>query len=143
VQIRGNCSHRYRRDDISHRQQRPTYFGRKPLYRRLPVLIIADSFPRNLGYVEIDNRQVDAPLPPGNVHFEADAYTCSHCERVVIKTPERTRERYKCHGCKHHICDDCEALRFAGKPCKTYAQFIDELREQDARQPEPGLIILP
>jgi hypothetical protein len=107
------------------------------------MLILTDGQPRGLGYVEIDHRAAGAPFPTGKLHFEADTYTCRHCERVVVLNPERKRERYKCSGCNHHICDDCQALRFTGAPCKTYAQFIDELREQEARQPEPGSIILP
>ena len=40
--------------------------------------------------------------------------------------PERKRERYKCHGCNHLICDGCAAIRAAGGPCKTFTQVIDE-----------------
>jgi len=107
------------------------------------MLIITDNLPRGLGYYEVDQRQVEAALPPGTVrHFEADTYTCSHCEQVVILNPNRVRERYKCKGCNHHICDECAAKRIAGGGCRTYAQFIDELREQDMRRPESGSILL-
>jgi len=107
------------------------------------MLILTDAQPRGLGYLEVDHRAVDT-LPPGVVkHFEADTYTCSHCERVVVLNPARTRERYKCGGCKHHICDDCAAKKVAGGGCKTYAQFIDELRERDTRHPGLGSILLP
>jgi hypothetical protein len=40
--------------------------------------------------------------------------------------PQRTRERYKCQGCNHHICDDCAARKIAGEPCKTMMQKYDE-----------------
>jgi hypothetical protein len=40
--------------------------------------------------------------------------------------PDRKRERYKCRGCNHHICDNCAAERISGGPCKTMAQKIDE-----------------
>ena len=106
------------------------------------MLILTDAQPRGLGYYEIDNRAVGMS-GAGVVHFEADTYTCSHCERVVILNPDRKRERYKCGGCSHHICDDCAAKKIAGGGCRTYAQFIDELRERDLRQPEPGKLILP
>lgn len=106
------------------------------------MLILTDAQPRGLGYYEIDNRAAGASAGEV-VHFEADTYTCSHCERIVILNPERKRERYKCGGCSHHICDDCAAKKLAGGGCRTYAQFIDELRERDSRQLEPGKIILP
>ena len=108
------------------------------------MLIIADGNPRGLGYYEVDQRATAAELPPGSVrHFEADTYTCSHCEAVVVMNPERKRERYKCKGCNHHICDACAASKAIGGGCRTYAQFIDELREQDLRQSASGNIILP
>ena len=107
------------------------------------MLILTDSQPRGLGYLEIDNRQAGS-LPNGAVsHFEADTYTCSHCERVVVLNPARTRERYKCGGCSHHICDDCAAKKLAGGGCRTYAQFIDTLRERELRQPESSSILMP
>jgi hypothetical protein len=106
------------------------------------MLILTDTQPRGLGYYEIDNRAVG--LPAGVLtHFEADTYTCSHCERVVIMNPDRKRERYKCNGCSHHICDECAAKKVAGGGCRTYAQFIDELQERDLRQPSSSSIILP
>ena len=89
------------------------------------------------GYLEVDNR------PAGGQHFEADTYTCSHCQTVVILNPSRTRERYKCSGCSHHVCDNCAAKRVAGEPCKTYAQYVDERLEQAVRQPDSGTLILP
>lgn len=84
------------------------------------MLIITDNLPRGLGYLEVDNR------PAGQQHFEADTYTCTHCNRVVVMNPNRVRERYKCRGCSHHICDPCAAERIAGVACKTMNQRIDE-----------------
>ena len=104
------------------------------------MLILTDNEPRGLGYLEIDQRAT--PLPVGATrYFEADTYTCSHCQRVVILNPQRTRERYKCAGCAHHICDDCAAERVAGAPCRTFAQKIDEAMERDLRQPASPLIM--
>lgn len=108
------------------------------------MLIITDGLPRGLGYLEIDQRNVYALLPPGvQPHFEADTYTCTHCQRVVVLNPARTRERYKCKGCSHHICDDCAAEMVTGAACKTFAQIVDEHLEQAARQPDSPSIILP
>lgn len=77
--------------------------------------------PSGLGYYEVDNRAAGAG------HFEADTYTCTHCQAVVVMNPERKRERYKCRGCNHHICDGCAAARTAGAPCRTFAQLADEV----------------
>lgn len=109
------------------------------------MLLITDGLPRGLGYVEVDHRQVHGALPPGisNRHFEADTYTCTHCQTVVVMNPDRVRERYKCRGCNHHICDPCAAARVGGAACKTFAQIVDEVLEQTARQSDPGLIIQP
>jgi hypothetical protein len=107
-------------------------------------LIITDGQPRGLGYLEIDHRAAEMALPPGVArHFEADTYTCTHCERVVVLNPQRRRERYKCSGCNHHVCDECAAKRVAGGSCRTMAQFVEEIRDRDARQPESSSIILP
>ena len=44
--------------------------------------------PRGLGYLEIDQRAVDAPLPPGVArHLELPTYTCTHCQTVVALNP--------------------------------------------------------
>jgi hypothetical protein len=108
------------------------------------MLIIADGNPRGLGYLEIDQRATgDIPVGARTPHFEADTYTCTHCQRVVVMNPERKRERYKCRGCSHHICDDCAARAAAGAPCKTWAQFLEELQEEDSRQSESKQLILP
>lgn len=91
------------------------------------TLLITDGLPRGLGYLEVDNRA------SGGRHLEADTYTCTHCQRVVVMNPLRKRERYKCGGCNHHICDDCAALRATGAPCRTWAQKIDEVASQQAK----------
>jgi hypothetical protein len=108
------------------------------------MLIQTDGLPRGLGYLEIDQRDVAADLPPGTPRYtEADTYTCSHCQFVVVMNPLRTRERYKCKGCNHHVCDECAAKRVAGGPCRTIAQVIDESLEREARQIPASSIILP
>lgn len=83
--------------------------------------------PTSLGYLQQDNRAA------GGKNIEAATYTCTHCQSVVVLNPERTRERYKCRGCNHLICDGCAVLRTQGEPCKTYAQKLDELFEVESR----------
>ena len=103
----------------------------------------SDFGPSGFGYLEVDNRACD--LPPGVAarHFEADTYTCTHCERVVVLNPARKRERYKCRYCDHHICDDCAALAIQGTPCKPFKVVVEEIREQAERQAKSLLIHLP
>jgi hypothetical protein len=40
--------------------------------------------------------------------FEADTLTCRHCRAIVVKNPDRARERAHCVKCNHYICDACE-----------------------------------
>lgn len=97
------------------------------------MLIKTNGLPTNLGYLELDHRA--SPEAPFGLprHFEADTYTCTHCNAVVIMNPARVRERYKCRGCNHHICDPCAALKTG---CKTMRQRIDEYME-DPTNPNP------
>lgn len=37
--------------------------------------------------------------------FEADTFTCVHCQRVVIKNQKRTRPRNTCRKCMKWTCD--------------------------------------
>lgn len=83
--------------------------------------------PTSLGYYQRDERAA------GGQNFEAATYTCTHCEAVVVMNPERKRERYRCTGCNHLICDGCAAIRASGAPCRTYAQKLDELYERETR----------
>lgn len=95
-----------------------------------------DGLPSGLGYLELDHRA--SPEAPFGLprHFEADTYTCTHCHRVVILNPNRVRERYKCRGCNHHICDDCAALRANGGLCVTMDQKIDQYMNEVSKNPE-------
>lgn len=100
------------------------------------MLIKSDENPVGLGYLEIDHRNTVGELPPG-VRFnyvERDTYTCTHCNAVVVLNPERIRPRYKCHGCSHLICDGCGAARWAGEPCITMQQIVDEIKERELRK---------
>jgi hypothetical protein len=105
------------------------------------TLIKTDDQPDGLGYFLVDQRASGIPVFGGQALFEADTYTCSHCNAVVVMNPARTRERYKCKGCNHHICDSCAALRVAGSPCRTMKQIVDEHMERVTKQSSP--IILP
>jgi hypothetical protein len=74
-------------------------------------------------YLMIDNR-----CSGGGV-MEAATFTCSHCQRVVVMNPDRTRERGYCRKCDHLICDECVQTMFETLTCVPIAKVFDELQE--------------
>lgn len=95
---------------------------------------------KELGYLLLDNRLSGGEL------FEASTFTCTHCNAVVVMNPDRKRERYKCHGCRHPICDSCAATYSQTHECRNLAGLIDQEFERVARQGQTGgspLILLP
>jgi len=59
--------------------------------------------------------------------FKSATFTCSHCDRIVIKNPLRTRNRGECPQCDRPICDDPCAVRYAlDGECRCQAKRIDE-----------------
>ena len=90
------------------------------------------------GYLLIDHRHADPvpdtimvayglPMGAGRGLFESATYTCSHCQRIVVLSPTRTRERTFCRGCNHLICDECAVVKARTLTCKTYKQVEDEI----------------
>jgi hypothetical protein len=90
------------------------------------------------GYVEVDHRHspgisaeqaasVGSKLvvPAGTV-FKSATITCSHCQRVVVLNPNRSRGRGYCRNCDHAICDRCALLMKLGHPCKPFAKLIED-----------------
>ena len=65
------------------------------------------------------------PIGPGAL-FEAPTVNCSHCERLVVINPNRTRSRGYCPKCDHYVCDECEAARVKTGICRPFKQVIDE-----------------
>jgi hypothetical protein len=44
--------------------------------------------------------------------MEADTMTCAHCRNIIVRNPDRTRERYYCMECGgDYICDLCNIER--------------------------------
>ena len=66
------------------------------------------------------------PLGAGRGLFEAPAYTCRHCQAVVVLNPKRNRPREYCRRCAHLICDSCAEERVLTGKCRTFEQLIDE-----------------
>ena len=92
------------------------------------------------GYLLIDNRVNSgvpdefverAGLPPGAGRgvFETPTYTCSHCTRVVMMNPQRSRARSYCQQCDHYICDTCGGALAESGICRTFKQIMDDICE--------------
>jgi hypothetical protein len=69
--------------------------------------------------------------PPGRM-LELGIYTCRHCQKEIIKNPQRTRPRGYCASCDHYICDFCEGLRIHFG-CTSIEKKIDQVQEETAR----------
>ncbi len=78
---------------------------------------------RGASFLSIDNRLAGGGLK------EADTYTCSHCQRIVVVNPERTRERGYCRKCDHVICDECVAIMHATLTCTPIAKVFEQFQE--------------
>lgn len=82
------------------------------------------------GYLLIDHSQSPgAGQVPAGRKFESATVTCSHCHRIVVLNPDRSRERHHCRRCDHYICDWCAA---AGE-CQPMNKTLDRLQEQASR----------
>lgn len=66
----------------------------------------------------------------GRGHAELPAYTCSHCTKVVIFNPLRTRAREWCAKCDRIICDECSRLLAATGECWSFEKFTDVFLDQ-------------
>lgn len=102
------------------------------------MLIKLDTYgPQDHGYFLIDQR-ASGELPPGcsTPIFEAQTYTCHHCECVVVMNPARKRERYKCRACAKHVCDPCAGKLALGEPCYPFKRFAEDSLEALSKQAE-------
>jgi hypothetical protein len=99
------------------------------------------------GYLLIDHRAgmgltpADAiaggGLPVGHgATFESATITCSHCQRIVVMNPDRSRSRGYCPKCDHYVCDECEAVRVATLECRLFESVIEDLQERLAKGKE-------
>lgn len=107
------------------------------------------------GYLMIDHRDspgvspefaraIGAPFVPASTLFESATITCSHCERVVVLNPNRSRERGYCRRCDRYICDQCTTVLAQTGVCRPFKQVLDEAQEQAFRDEQRGdSIIIP
>lgn len=59
----------------------------------------------------------------GSTKLEAQTYTCSHCNAIVIMRPERIRPREVCRKCMHVVCDRCSLW------CSPFAKIADAVAD--------------
>ena len=101
----------------------------------LPLLLERRDLPDELV------RAAGLPVGAGQGMFEAPTITCSHCQRVVVLNPLRTRDRGYCPKCDHYLCDSCEAVRVQTGTCRTFNQVITEAQEQASKNPDSLLVL--
>ena len=100
------------------------------------------------GYMLIDNSTnsgvddatmlaMGYPVGAGKGLYESATYTCSHCNKIVIIEPARTRERGYCRSCSQRICDPCVAIKAITLQCVPMAQIIDDVLESAVKQTDP------
>lgn len=68
------------------------------------------------GWIMIDNRA------SGGTLLEMDTFQCPHCQRIVVKHPERTRPRNTCRKCMKVTCDSA--------PCRLECDHWEKKLEQ-------------
>lgn len=94
------------------------------------------------GVPEDITRKQGLPVGSGQGLFEAPTFTCSHCPRVVVMNPNRTRERAYCGKCDHYICDRCGAIMAVTKECKTYKEVLEDIQEANFKEEQKEGVII-
>ncbi len=96
------------------------------------------------GYLIIDQRNSPGVSPemahraglPHGAHqglFEAPTISCSHCQKVVVLHPARSRDRAWCRYCDHYLCDGCGGILAATGTCNLYRAKLDNLQETNVK----------
>lgn len=58
--------------------------------------------------------------------FEADTFSCCHCNRIVHVPPKSQGDEYFCRNCMARICSPC-----ADHPCTPFMKKIEAMEERD------------
>lgn len=109
------------------------------------------SLRHGAGYLIVDHTNSPGLRPQDVAHvpgapavgegevFERDFLVCSHCERMIVLNPLRTRDRGYCQKCHAFICDGCEDLRVRTGACVPMKQVLDRaatIAEKYVGQPD-------
>jgi len=95
------------------------------------------------GLTEAQTHAMGLPPGAGQGLFESATITCSHCQVIVIKNPERNRERAYCSKCGRYLCDACGALYGLTKECRNIFKQLDVAQEVAEKQNSEFLLSLP
>lgn len=95
------------------------------------------DFYRSIGF--------DMPAVAEGKMGEFAVLVCVHCQKHVIKNPERTRERANCSKCgNQYICDVCEfESRQPGYVHRPFKKVIDDTLELGLRSQAETNLVLP
>lgn len=108
---------------------------------------MSTSLGRQGGYLMIDHRNSPgipedlgrqwaaqgAPVKLGSSMLEADTYTCSHCQYVVITNPKRTRPREVCRKCMAVVCDRASCVL----NCQPFEALVEKVASGHTLQVDP------
>jgi hypothetical protein len=73
-------------------------------------------------------------VPVASGHkFQSPTFNCSHCERMVILRPDRSRVRGYCRKCDRDLCDDCSLVAKVTGECSPFRKFIDDYMDAAAK----------
>lgn len=87
------------------------------------------------GYLFIDHRASPGTEQVGEgKFFEGATISCSHCQAVMIKNPERIRPRAHCRGCDKCICDGCAGVARITGECLPFSKKLEQAYEKAVRQ---------
>ena len=99
------------------------------------------------GYLMIDHRMGEGITPEqaaraGNgtipvgrgMLFQSPTVNCSHCSRLIVLNPDRSRSRGYCQKCDRYVCDDCETARVQTGICYPFRQKMDDLLEKAIKE---------
>lgn len=70
---------------------------------------------------------------PKGKKLETPTYNCSHCERLVIMRPDRSKIRGYCRKCDRYLCDDCTLVAKVTGECSSFKRFTDRYLDSAAK----------
>lgn len=72
----------------------------------------------------------------GEGYFEADTFTCVHCNAVIHVRPKANMDEFgsMCRNCMKMVCPRC-----ANGPCVPFMKRLEEMEESDRRRREYGV----
>ena len=68
-------------------------------------------------------RSFGSPVVGAGAVLELDTWTCSHCNRIVLRNPDRVRPREVCRKCMAVVCDSCSLW------CEPFAKLADAIAD--------------